>query len=380
MCVVWVPDLTTKAAMYAGYFNFASISPPVAQCSTGNCTWPITPSLGVCGSCVDMTDEVSYVCSELVEQNCSYSVPGTKQYGLSQGQPVYNFSVSVHEGSNGDPALMLKPFVTSHYNDSKTIYIEQFIQVEIPNATSPDPTVRACGLWFCIQAYNTTTRNGIQTQEIVGNWSESNIQYPVIDFAESSSFDFTNIPDEYNAPNDTVFSISGDAVLSLTWDSLIDYTVNHGEGDEYAYYSGSDESGSDIAEALFNVTDWDYWIDQFALSMSNNVRQTGNVTSNPEIYDGQVFSSVSFVGVRWAWLAFPIAMLAGSIVFFAVTVWTTHKQHVRPWKSDPIALLLCSVDETIKEKYNMGGNIEKERMLLIYRKQQGIFSKPEKAN
>ncbi|KAF1352449.1 hypothetical protein BDV97DRAFT_397475 [Delphinella strobiligena] len=256
--------------------------------------------------------------------------------------------------------LILTPFVTSHYNDSKTIYIEQFIQIEVPGVTSPSPT------------------NGIPTQEVIGNWSESTIQHPVL---PDSTFNVTNIPDSYNAPKDTMFSVSGQSVLSFKKVFPIDYTVEYGDGADYHYMENENlDGGSDAAEALFNVTDWDYWIDQFALSMSNNVRQTGDITSNPELYDGEVFSSVSFVRVRWAWLAFPTAMLTGSIIFFVVTVWSTNKQRVRPWKSDPIALLLCSIDETIKERYNMGENIGNQRVLLRYQEQEGIFRKPEKEN
>lgn len=46
------PPSNVIAAFYDGFLR-NDITPIEPACPSGNCTWPLTPSLGVCGGCVD---------------------------------------------------------------------------------------------------------------------------------------------------------------------------------------------------------------------------------------------------------------------------------------------------------------------------------------
>ena len=51
------------------------------------------------------------------------------------------------------------------------------------------------------------------------------------------------------------------------------------------------------------------------------------------------------VHVRWWWLSFPVTVLVLTVSFFGCTVWRTHAQRLKVWKSSPLPLLLNHVQE-----------------------------------
>jgi hypothetical protein len=54
--------------------------------------------------------------------------------------------------------------------------------------------------------------------------------------------------------------------------------------------------------------------------------------------------------VRWGWLAFPLAVLILSVVFFIATVLRMKPDDVGIWKSTPLAFLLCLLDDSLRQK------------------------------
>lgn len=70
-------------------------------------------------------------------------------------------------------------------------------------------------------------------------------------------------------------------------------------------------------------------------------------------YAPTVFTNETFVRVRWAWLVFPLSLLAGGHVFLSATIWQTKQRRVQPWKARRIPLLLASIDDTFTK---MGTN------------------------
>lgn len=58
--------MTLKAAVITGAL-LQNIQPITASCPTGNCTWPLAPSLAICGACT----EYSYYQTRCFQNNCN---------------------------------------------------------------------------------------------------------------------------------------------------------------------------------------------------------------------------------------------------------------------------------------------------------------------
>ena len=51
-------DIPMQAAIYKGVYN--SFTAPAPTCTTGNCTFPLFRTVGVCGGCQDFSDQIQY--------------------------------------------------------------------------------------------------------------------------------------------------------------------------------------------------------------------------------------------------------------------------------------------------------------------------------
>ena len=85
-------------------------------------------------------------------------------------------------------------------------------------------------------------------------------------------------------------------------------------------------------------------------SLTTYLRQSCNTNhSNPAV--GSVMHDETCLQVRWAWLAFPAALVLATVLFFIATVITTRPKGERSqiWKSSPLALLLHGLQEPIHQ-------------------------------
>lgn len=330
-------DLPSRIAIYDGIMN-AEVVPPSAQCSTGQCSWPIIPSLAICGGCTDVTTNVWYNCTNVSNpttesyQNCTYHL--TDAYGLDI-EVIWALEGNGSEYAIGDtPAFRSSYFANPQYNESDLLYTSNFYMADASKTHVPSVQVHGCALWFCVQAYNITVDNGTQSQEIVGNWSRT------LSFNFSTGYlNFTEIPASFNIPSDTDFAVSVPAFSGYEQAGIGTQTVTFGT-DSPSFYTYS----SDVAEKMLEIDDYDAWVDQFALSMANNIRRTGAAVTSSSHYAGLTYFSQARVAVRWVWLLFPACMVVASIVFLLASIWQTHRRHVPVWKSDALALIHCDLD------------------------------------
>lgn len=353
-------DLNTIAAEYNGIFNYQNITAPTAQCSTGNCTWPTIPSLGVCGTCTDVTSEIVYTCTSVDNEfsdggqynNCTYTI--TEGHGVDgEAYSFWMTDVSQWTGDHsGELAFAVTHYTSSHYNESKYLYLDTWL---IVNATGTSPNAVTCGLWFCVQAYDIKVVNGIQTQQSIGNWSETN--YNGTDGLTGGWINFTNVPadmqrgDDYAVLNEVLYAFDQNPIFAGA-------NVTYGlDTYEYAY-------SSDIVRSLMSVTNYHSWIDLFALGMANNVRAWSGISTPAHVYAGQAFTSVTYVHVRWPWLAFPAAMVTASIAFLVACIWQTKRLRVQAYKSDALALLLATLDVGDEHMLLEKRKIERRRVEL----------------
>ena len=149
-----------KAAVYNGMLS-EGIEPLTAPCPTGNCTWPETPALAVCGECVKSTYRTR--CDNV---RCYYTIP-SGNVAVQQ-----NLWLPKTENKGYGFNVMQGPGAVYKTNDSSIIYISNFDVFGVPYntyaPTSAQPNASTvsseCALWMCIQVMNVTTARSQQLQ------------------------------------------------------------------------------------------------------------------------------------------------------------------------------------------------------------------------
>ena len=350
---------TFKAAAYNGILS-PRIQPLPASCPTGNCTWPITPSLAICGGCSNSTYQVS--CDADTSESwaaidetwakhrsvCLYTMPsgGAAFLGLNDRTA---------------PQFQVMPSKGAAYNssDPSMLYIANFDLIGLPDNLSyplafpgdwspPSVVAAECAMWFCVQAYdiNVTTTQQTQfsqniTKGVLQN-SPKAVESNVSDPDEWSNFTFPNLPAEMNPCPDSQFNVTLVSALLLKefFTSLFSGNVSG--------IPDFPEISSDITQAIWNATtaDLDGWMKNVALSMTNALR-----VFNPALDD--VYNGTGYqlgVQVRWRWIILPAVLVLSSLLILIVTIVKTAKSPMQAWKGSPLALLFTDVDQDILKR------------------------------
>lgn len=365
-----VDEFPIKAAIANAIYN-TDIPDLPAYCPTGNCTWPRIPSLGMCGGCTNVTDALNKTCHAggAGYQGCNYTLPsgtfftyswmdgsgpsrgGFEDFFVSSATNgrVYNSSdpsasipISISENGGGGGGLSTVPVYTTHF--------EAIYQQSSGNTRSNSiGTISAteCALWFCVQVYDISTTLGKQTRNVSATWTT--VLYPR-GREDWDSLPFANIPADFNiVPANTTYSLSYLQLQSITdsfsWNQNINQTI-----DSMNEEASNLIVSSDLATSMWEGSgNWTQWINALSRSLTNAICTTWPVpnSTDSKYYAGQVSSTQSYVHVRWAWLAFPAAMLLSSLVFLLSSMWQTHRSNTHAWKDSALVLLSVALDPDI---------------------------------
>jgi hypothetical protein len=317
-----------RASIYNGMLS-DTIVPITASCPTGNCTWPVTPSLAICGQCSLSTYEIH------CDNNfCNYTMPS--------GSIITLISPGASEG----PGFAVKSGTGGKYNSSlhDKLYIANFDVVGAPymslsqGFSNQTTNASECAMWLCVQAYHVSTRSNHQVQTTIQTLSSINSTQTY--GGVLTNFTFPTLPEEMNATPNTNYSVSllGAKGFQDTLSTMFNGTA------ELDIESSSAES--DAVDAIWSASaNLDPWIQQVALSMTNALRNSSGLPSHA-LYNGTGYQLG--ISVRWRWIALPAAMVVLSLVFLAMIMVQTARSPVASWKGSPLAFLFFDVDEEIK--------------------------------
>lgn len=321
-----------KAAIYNGMLT-ENISPVTASCPTGNCTWPVTPSMAVCGACSESKYEKS--CNATI---CNYTLPSGNVATLA------NFS-ETGEGTG----FYVNNSQGAIYNSSKydRFYLANFDVLGAPYNTfsegwpNSETISQECALWMCVQAYEVKTLSSNQVQLAVHNFSGPvNSSFPG-GWSGADNFTFPPLPSEMHARASVNYTVNIDAYMIFTI-----YLAPFFNGTIFLNLE-SQKPTNDYVQAIWNGTEnLDAWIKNLALSMTNVVRTTIPMTD--ELYSGTGLQLG--VRVRWEWLVLPAAMVGLSLFFLIATIIRTVRSPVKAWKGSPLAVLFLDIDQEIRTR------------------------------
>ena len=386
--VDWVPPPEMISAIYSGILT-STTEPSLADCPSGNCTWPLTSSLAVCGGCADSTYTLlgctASLCAEVQEDNdpnaatyfgqdcvnkssCDYALPSGSTVTLLNPEAYVNMSAAqldaftlpifqvgtTFSNATGSGNLyaagsgnLYKTGLFSDFPVPGRIYIANANLFGFPynysGSTHPPLSNVECALWFCIQTYNTTITSTQQHQAVVSTYDQ---------FFWSSNLDLQAIvPDAISAGGQINFMVDMETALTGLgpyFNHLFNGTVIYEWGYGPAYTT-------DVMRSLWNGSSSDPqgFIDNLATSMTNVVRSY-NISRRPEL-NGTSFQLA--ITVRWEWLILPAALVFLSIIFLLTVMIRTANSSVASWKGSPLTLLLFDMDKDIVEAAY--GNVDK---------------------
>ena len=333
--------LTLKAAAYNGILS-PNIQPLPISCPTGNCTWPTTASLAICGGCSNSTYQLS--CNTAADANikaqegvaspvCSVTMPSGMVANLSREEQGSAFQVMQSKGA----AYSL--------SNSSMLYITNFDLVGAPGnsyetAWSPSNTVAAeCAMWSCVQAYDISVTTTQQTQ-FSQNFSK--VVKPGVHADLFSNYTFLDLPAEMNPGHNSQFNVT-----LINASLLRNFLASLFSGNA----SGAPDfpnASSDIIQAIWNATaaDLDGWMKNVALSMTNALREFNPAPD--DMYNGTGYQLG--VQVRWEWIILPAVLVLSSLLILIVTIVKTARSPVQAWKGSPLALLFTDVDQDIRKR------------------------------
>jgi hypothetical protein len=319
-------------------------------CFSDECYWPTTPSLAICGGCVDSTFEIS--CNRSTDLS---SESNGGQEPTSTATCVYKmpsgYTANLTNFAEIDMGVGFQVFQSEgfHYpsNDNNTLYLTNWEAVGAPaNSVGGTPwqnqtTVASeCALWMCVQSFESFHTNTIEQTQVVKD------SFSKIDTATRpahglvNNISFLALPEEMNPPPNQNFSIFGLALLSLT-----EYFATIFEGN-ITLSQAEQNPSSDPVQAIWAASaDLDKWLQTVAGSMTNVIRTSYPADEN-DMYNGTGYR----LGyeVQWIWLSLPALLVASSVLILVAIMIKTARSPVQAWKGSPLAILFMNVDRGIR--------------------------------
>lgn len=367
-----------KMAVYNGFMS-NSVDWPQVVCPSGNCTWPIIPTLGVCGACVNTTDTISVRrvsgsrCAATVSRNLTIERPCDPED--SSDGPVVRFLTG--PGSGEIFNITKEIGVTNSSSNLLANFAGLRVGVQGPSVPVLNGSMATeCALWYCMQAHNISTVGGKLKDEVIDTWHEAKSTIEPEEpnsYTVNSTLDFYmfGYPSTYNTYDDEIYH-----AVSWRHSRLRSYLADISDGrirgaiNAYEGEGRSNKTGGDYVTGFYkSFGELDKWIDRLAKSMTNAIRAEGRVGvrhpdpeehwNNDDLYaavrkeyEGTVYMNQVVIVVRWGWISYLVSLVALSVVFLvAQMVHTAKRIDIRAWKDDPLIPLWLNIDAALRNDF-----------------------------
>ncbi|KAI0471148.1 hypothetical protein F4859DRAFT_505064 [Xylaria cf. heliscus] len=334
------PSHSTKLAIYNGFMS-STIDYPSANCPTGNCTWPIIPTIGVCGACVNLTSEIKII--QYTSSLCAVSVGSLNLTGSCDSE-ILDF-MPIFKIGRGSGRVFER--VDDIRWDSPNL-IGTFSALGLPGSktlsSGLDGSVATeCGLWYCLQAHDVSVQLGETVDSVIRSWNKAISLAPG---STNGNITFISVPDEMNVNSTDLYGMPNIQVTGMT--QYVNKTfvgnVNADGG------LGVIAPSTDFAEGLQRSMDDPHsWIDRLARSMTNDIRSNQSIVGTSTEYDGITYITGVIIIVRWPWIVYPASLVLLSLVYLVYIMTYTAQLNVHPWKSDALLPLYLQLDSDLKE-------------------------------
>ena len=120
------------------------------------------------------------------------------------------------------------------------------------------------------------------------------------------------------------------------------------------------------ADGQANLSSVVMYMEGLATSITATIREGGDVSNSAPAL-GTVLKNQTCVGVKWAWLGLPVALVILTLVFLVATVIQSGRYTRvgaagagrKPWKSSSLPLLWCGMSDETRAKYERFDEVKK---------------------
>lgn len=361
----FIPILPFKAAVYNGLFAENGkpwLSLPVS-CQTGNCTWEQFETLGVCNTCVDMSEFMTRSCenSSTLEgdmTDCGWSVPVGAR--LKTHADVFSMTPIFPQGL-GD---------MSYSTIMKLVFLGTEQQGGTPGVLAP--WARQCTLQACVQTVNSSIVNGELKESIVHIKTNDSVATATQDTLEPIYITGQSNEESYPVDMKVIMGMrswfsdlfrSGSAsrneeVINKSITTPDNVIVNLTVG----ISSGETFFDTDIVQAFY----WNYYEYPTGIDMLMNDLAT-SVTVSFRSFNGTSVRGVahtveSYIHVNWGFLTVPLLTILLTTLFLGAAIYQTYRHKASLWKSSVLATLVHGLDVNARERLeDLGGLREQQK-------------------
>ncbi|KAK6211377.1 acid phosphatase protein [Colletotrichum tabaci] len=361
----FIPILPFKAAVYNGLFAENGkpwLSLPV-NCQTGNCTWEPFETLGVCNTCVDLSEFMIRACEDGSNPEgdmteCGWSIPvGAK---LKTHADVFSMTPIFPQGL-GD---------MSYSTIMKLVFMGTENQGGIAGELAP--WARQCTLQACVQTLSSSVVNGelrekilhVETNDTVATATQESLEPIYISGVETKKSYPINMKvmmgmrswfsDLFRngsaSRNQEVINKN----ITTPDNVIVNLTVGISSGETFF--------DTDIVQAFY----WNYYEYPAGIDMLMNDLAT-SVTVSFRSFNGTKVTGVahtveSYIHVEWSFLTLPLFTVLLTVLFLCASIYQTYRHKASLWKSSVLATLVHGLDRSARERLeDLGGLREQQK-------------------
>lgn len=359
-------NITMKAAAYSGFsspiktdFNVMS------SCPSGNCTWPHFQSLGVCGSCEDLTPQIERVPigPEYISGGgpSNFRLPNgfsmtTKTTLKDEHSPLTYMNISTIASMYSNLYSTIDDFTLNNisiaFSDRGSLLID-FFALRLRGLSNSGDNVtfaKECVLQYCVKNITAVQRNGELLETVSDTWTNNSEAARKFYKGYLQSDPNAWIPLYYLQPpgQERVFQIGHAPQTQMTtWldHQLVGtasrqppvagefFTTDPIQGIDQAF--DQDESG--LEALVSNVAD----------AMAAVLR-----ASSGESAPGVVLVSEPYIHIDWVWIMFPLLLYVLAVCFVATVALQGRSNATRchVWKNSIVAALCHGLEKELSGK------------------------------
>lgn len=340
------------------------------SCPTGNCTFPVATSVGVCKTCTEITDQLERNCTTLTEDNqfcqsltcfttgqiCTYSFNGTSAGGgdtflnvsaIGTASTTFGDQVSIPAKRIALTAVFIQP--DEDLGKSQALPIA-------PGYVAPGRghVARAfsCGISFCEQKSQAQVVRGVYTEKHISSTSVSSYILPITEISGINNT-LLNAPlavSDTGATNISTFSIISLSIwfpVSLSGSAKVPTSLIPTEAEVSEFHRG-------MYENLLS-TDFDTLMDNMTQAMSAGIR---NDHAGGEKVKGEVYVERIHLQAHWRWISFPATLWIMALFLIGGVVSKTRKDKRGPvgWLGNSqVAGLFLGLDDHVRRDVDTRG-------------------------
>ncbi|ORY17431.1 hypothetical protein BCR34DRAFT_474758 [Clohesyomyces aquaticus] len=386
-------DNGTQPIMFGNGTRPSSI--PIS-CPTSNCTWPPYESLGVCSTCEDVSDVLTWACLHAPVD--WYEIPDTFAdapngtmcgYFVNTTDPVTTkllsgYIVSMDDSAYSDAvgqALIMRTLPLTTTAKRKRLYSNGSINfsdirnpiVDFIFTTASDgpasvyrnetPMAIECILSWCVKTIRSSYYLANYEEEVVDvvyNRTQGPSPWVSNFYNDSAGIGY----DVYYLENPTILG-PGEELYGVnnrthfnvvhifdqflpSWTSVKDVSATPQMGVSVYSTLGPYHRTMNFNPWLHpnNITKH---LDRLASAMTNVLRSSPNT----EMISGLAFNRETFVSVEWAWISVPLLVLILCGAFLASTIWRSSRDKDSVggvWKNSALGTLIHGLPDDMQKK------------------------------